>query len=842
MKASEIIERFGAQEDAKRGRGYRAFCPVHESDGSHSPSLILDFHRDERKALVLCESRETCTTERIVVAAGLSMRDLFDVSYIGQSVRTMTGAATKAPASGDARRSIAATLYRYAAALAGHVAEDPEGEVASLLAKRYGVDTAALTATGADALGIGLNDDGWLSIAARTATGEVAFVQYRNPDPASSRRWDMQRNPDDRTRWDAAGFVGRRRSHGPVLIAEGMSDALTLAALDAYEVAAIRGAANAARVSEVASDLVGRDVVIVVDNDEAGRGMTKRLLSILAPITSSVAYVRLPEGDDVGDLRDEDPATFAERLAAVIAEAVTYVPEVEFDFEPYTGGTDADRAEAFVAFARAQGLDVAWTASHGWLVYDGTVWVSRADARVWQIATGLGKHIRRAAAEALRRGDRAESDRLDRQARGFLSANAIGLMLKVAQSLPGVHATADDFDANPDLLGVGNGVLDLRAGTLRPMQPEDRITRRLAVNYDPEATAPRWERFLTETLIDAEGETATDVVDFIQAMTGYGLTGHTSEQFFAIFTGTGANGKSVFLNVIGDVFGEVSQRTPFSTFEQKASGGIPNDLAMLKGARFVSASESDVNARMSESILKAVTGEDTITARFMRAEFFEYRPTFLLLLATNHLPRFLGQDNGLWRRVRLIEWRREFALHEQDRGLAQRIAEEEAEGVLAWAVEGARRWYAAGRRLPPSATIEAASTGYKEDSDVLGPFLAANVVKTGDRKDVVFQADLHDRFMAWQESTGETYRPGRTLFGRMMGERWGIPPRDAFPKHWRGYRLLAEAEVLRIAAEARRTLTGVDVPEDSLRLVVPPATTAEKYVGRFHGTPLEAAE
>lgn len=837
MKAHDIIAAFGAVEDDTRN-GYRAACPVHEKDGvGHKPSLILDFNATTRKALILCESRR-CSADEVLVSVGLSRRDLSDVSYIGQSVRSMTGAARKAPATGDARALIGATAYRYASALADHVVAEPDGPVAALLASRYGVDVSGLNTDAADALGVGLNDDGWISIAARAVSGEVAFVQYRNPDPLAEIRWSMAANPDDRTRWDAAGFVGRRHPDRTVIVTEGMSDGLTVAAIGEYDVVSIRGAANAARVNEVSSELVGRVVALVIDNDEAGRNMTKRLLASLSPVAASISYVKLPDGYDVGDYRADNPETFRDRLAGAVAGAVEYAPGVEFDFTPHLGMTDHDNAEAIVAYAKARGLRLAHTASHGWLIYDGTVWVPRADSRVRQLAGALGKYVRQVAGAALSAGSEDRATLYKKFTRGFLMAAGVDRALRVAETLPGVLADAADFDAHPDLLGVGNGVVDLRTGVLRPMKPEDRITKRLAVNYDPAATAPRWDKFLTEIFVDEDGNTARDVVDYVQGLIGYGATGHTSEQCFTVLNGSGSNAKSTFVGILGEVFGEISVATPFSTFEEKKSGGIPNDLAALKGARFVMANESDVNQRMSEATLKAVTGEDVIAARFMRAEFFTFKPSFLLFLVSNHLPRFIGQDDGIWRRVRLIEFRRKFLPHEQDRGLGARIASEEAEGVLAWTVEGAKAWYANGRRLAESPTIVAASQGYREDSDALGPFLAANTVETGNRREVIFQQDLHERFLGWQDATNEPLKPGQRQFATMMNERWGKPHKDAYPRHWKGRRLLSEAEVLARVETARRELTGDEGP--ALRLLVPPAVLAEKYAHRYDATPIDA--
>lgn len=337
-------------------------------------------------------------------------------------------------------------------------------------------------------------------------------------------------------------------------------------------------------------------------------------------------------------------------------------------------------------------------------------------------------------------------------------ASRIAAALELAQVDERVVVTADRLDAHPHLLSVANGTVDLRNGTLRPAARDDLLTLGTRARLDPDATCPRWERFLREVFAEDE-----ELIAGVQRAVGYILTGHTIEHALVVLYGDGANGKSVFVGVLEQLLGDLAMTAAFDTFLEGQRGSVDYDLARLRGARLVVAQESARGRRLAENVVKQVTGGDTITARHPYGRPFSYRPAFTAILVTNHRPRADATDEAIWRRLRLIPFEVSFRGRE-DRQLAAALTRE-LPGILAWAISGAVQWHERGLDWPQAVT--AATAAYRADEDPVAGFLDDECRLDPDGR--VTTAELRTRYEAWAHANGERPLSAKALTQALAG-------------------------------------------------------------------------
>ena len=397
-----------------------------------------------------------------------------------------------------------------------------------------------------------------------------------------------------------------------------------------------------------------------------------------------------------------------------------------------------------------------------WLFWDGSRWLPDEVGKVHQLAKRTVLTIYAEAADVSGEGREAQEkrDAIVKHARASQASSRINAMLDQAWSEPGIPVHHDALDTDGSLFNCLNATIDPRTGVRREHDRANLITKLAPVIFDREATCSLWLSFLDRVFA---GD--TDLISFVQRAVGYSLTGDTSEQVLFILWGSGSNGKTVFVETISALMGDYAQEAEFESFLIKKGDAIRNDLAAMRGSRFISANEMEQGRRLAESVVKQITGQGKIRCRFLHRESFQYQPTYKIFLATNHRPRIRGRDHAIWRRIRLIPFNVTIPDDEQDRRLAEKLRSE-LSGILNWALEGCRSWRRNGLGYPEP--VRTATEKYKSESDYLGEFLQD--VTFDDSDGHATHKNLYKSYQQWCKENGETAFGSKT-FSQMLEER-----------------------------------------------------------------------
>jgi putative DNA primase/helicase len=372
-------------------------------------------------------------------------------------------------------------------------------------------------------------------------------------------------------------------------------------------------------------------------------------------------------------------------------------------------------------------------------------------------------------------------------------------MIDVAKSFSSIALGHDNLDTDPWLLNVDNGTIDLRTGLMREHRRDDLITKMALVIFDPNAKAPTWDAFLDRAMGGSQ-----DLVSYLQRMIGYSLTGAILEHVVAFMFGGGANGKSTLLAAIHAMLGDYATPAPRGLLFRSRNERHPTALATLHGRRFVTCSEIEEGQAFDEALVKDLTGGDPIECRRMREDFWSFTPSHKLFLAGNHKPTVRGDDEGIWRRIRLVPWIITIPESERDTNLPSKLRAE-LPGILAWAVRGCMAWQSNG--LDEPAAVKLATSKYREESDTLGEFFRLRAVFEAGA--TIARKDLREAYQAHCQENGAEPFGAKRFAGRLReggvtetSVRKGVSVVDG----WRGVRLMTDAERAAAAAwrEARR--------------------------------------
>ena len=572
----------------------------------------------------------------------------------------------------------------------------------------------------------------------RDASGDLIAVVYRYDPPGCKKQfrpWDAKRRkmvpPEPRPLYNQPGLINASE----VILVEGEKCAQSLIAAGVVATTAMQGA-NAPVEKTDWSPLAGKSVLIWPDRDKPGWDYAARAAQAILSAGARTCHILYPpeeatEGWDAADAIAEgfDIGNFLAHGPRLQIHDVAQDDEPVASSDESVWGTEDALA---LAFTRRYHKDWRYVATWGrWLVWDGNRWRTEETLAATDLIRNVCRHA------ALKSGN-------PKLAAKLASAGTVSGVERLARADRRHAASTEEWDAEPWLLNTTAGVTDLRSGRERAHDRSDRMTK--VATARPRGDCPTWRKFLGEI-------TGADepLQVYLQRVVGYALTGSTQEHAVFFLYGTGANGKSVFLNTLAAILGDYATNAPMDTFMETRNERHPTDLAGLRGARFVSAIETEQGRRWAESKIKNLTGGDKITARFMRQDFFGFFPQFKLFVAGNHKPAIRNIDEAMKRRLHLIPFTITIPPEKRDKNLQQKLLAER-DGILAWAVEGCLAWQRLGRLDPPQQVLDA-TEAYFEGEDALGRWLDERCVLASNAKSLT--SDLFADWKQWADAAGE---------------------------------------------------------------------------------------
>jgi putative DNA primase/helicase len=451
---------------------------------------------------------------------------------------------------------------------------------------------------------------------------------------------------------------------------------------------------------------------------------------------------------------------------------VSMAAQKDLRFFPYTDTGNAER------LASRYGADVRYCHPQKiWYVWDGCRWVPDRQGALMNMAKIIARSLYAEAAEIENKGAREACAEFARKCE---STDRKKAAIVSAQSEPGIPVMPEQFDPDPFLLNCANGTVDLRTGELRPHRREDLITRLCPVRYEAAARSALWERFLDDV---TGGD--PDLKAFLQRAVGYSLTGDVTEEVLFFVHGPGRSGKSTFLEAVKGTLGDYAKSADFESFVQRSQpGAVRNDIAELAGRRFVVSVEVDEGKKLAEGLVKLLSGGDTVRARFLYQESFEFVPQFKLWLAANHAPKVKHDDPAIWRRILRIPFEHVVPKEKCDPSIKARLKnfEECGPAIVAWATEGCLRWREEGLGVPP--VVERATEQYRVEMDPLNDFIEDCCVLRQDAWTPV--ALLRQAYESYCKENGEKHPIASKDFAKGLTARRCVPERRHSGRGWLG--------------------------------------------------------
>lgn len=396
-----------------------------------------------------------------------------------------------------------------------------------------------------------------------------------------------------------------------------------------------------------------------------------------------------------------------------------------------------------------------------WYYYDGKIWRIDQEGKIKTLADKVIEKMKNETVFVPEGVDEEEARKsFDKHIKATRNNRGKTNMVKESEHLLPIQPSA--FDQDIHLFNVQNGYIDLKTGTLNEHDKGRFFTKISNVEYTDKADCPLWINFLN-TIFDSD----QTLINYIRRAVGYSLSGSTEEQMMFILYGNGRNGKSVFLDIVTELFGNYAANIqPQTIMVKQQSSGPSSDIARLDGVRFVTTTEPNEGVRLDEGLVKQLTGGDVVTARRLHENEFEFTPQFKLWMATNHKPIIRGTDDGIWRRLAIIPFTVQIPEHKVDKKLTHKLRRE-LKAILHWAVEGYLLWKDSGLEEPQC--IKDQRQDYRQEMDVVEAYIMECCyleTSKSAKSDTLYQS-----YREWARDNGQ-YIMSSTKFGKELGKRF----------------------------------------------------------------------
>ncbi|MEQ9379401.1 MAG: phage/plasmid primase, P4 family, partial [Pirellulales bacterium] len=517
---------------------------------------------------------------------------------------------------------------------------------------------------------------------------------------------------------------------GTIFAPEGASDLAALLTLGLRS-AARSQAYSRASVSGLVRLSEAGEVFIVADNDEHGIGereAKKTAQAVADEIRKPVQWAKIP--DPYKDARAwllslpidltnlEHCSTSGEHLAESLLENASVVEPQETREKPDLADDNWQTETSFTRrLVMKSGDDIRYCGQwKKYLVWDGKRWALDIRNRAEQITKTVADDLWQELPLASQNANAKDITSMIRFIKQCNSSKGIRAALHIARSEPSIAVDFSELNTDPWLFNAANGTIDLKTGNIRPHNRRDMLTNIAETAFDPEAKCPRWLDFLGDI---TNGD--ADLQGFLQRAAGMSLSGQVRDHVLLYCYGTGGNGKSVFLNTLMEVFGnDYSMKAMPELLLSSDKSQHPTHKADLFGRRIAVSIEADDGQRFNEATIKELTGGDPIRARRCKEDTWEFLPTHTIWIAANHKITIRGQDEGIWRRVKMIPFTVTIPPEKQDDQLPEKLKRERA-GILAWAVRGCLDWQRSG--LAPPEAVTSFTDAYKDEQDIVQQFI-----------------------------------------------------------------------------------------------------------------------